>query len=311
MKKPKKILLISLIVILVLWFGSNFGLYLVTKHIVVGEDRLALFNKVPETIEIKYKESDGQKIYFGNIELRIAQRGFDSAKVYPSVYIDEQDVEKYSIYLILMFKYANERKTITIDLNNTDLKLVDSYIEFSNYTINDFSLWNTLHNYNSFYKLAAKAIILPSNNDLETYPLTIVNTKYLKAFWTINSRKKTSSTNIEFSKRGKSYTIFLFGSDQQVITDDMKNILSSIKPIEDNKTITQELLSRYKEEESIFKKQLSLISLISIEGPTIENLTKLKKLLIQKGAREENIEDIQEQIKILKTSTTSIPQQNQ
>jgi len=198
MKKSNKILLIIFILILVLWFGSNLGLYLFTKYFVVGKESIELINKVPETIDISYKETDGQKIYFGDIEFTLAPRGYDSVEIYPSVYIDQQEVEKYSIYLILLFKYANERKTITIDLNNTDLKLADDYIDFSNYSIDDFSLWNTLHNYNSFYKLAAKWIMLPSNADSEKYPLSIVNTQYFKGFWKINSGKNTILSSFDF-----------------------------------------------------------------------------------------------------------------
>ena len=281
------------------------GLYLLTKYIVVGEERLELFNKVPETIEIIYKETDGEKIYLGDLEFTLAPRGYDSVEIYPSVYIDQQEVEKYSIYLILMFKYANVRKTITIDLNNTDLKLADDYIEFSNYSIDDFSLWNTLHNYNSFYKLTAKWIMLPSNADLEKHPLSIVNTQYFKGFWKINSGKNTILSSFDFSTKGKSYTIMLVDSDE-VVSTEMNNIISSIKPIEDSQNVIEILSSNYKKGVSIFEKQLALISLISIEGPTIENLTELKKLLIQKGARVENIDELQKQIDILSSNANAI-----
>ncbi len=305
MKIPHKVLLISLIVILVLWFGSNLGLYLFTKYFVVGKESIELINKVPETIDISYKETAGQKIYFGDIEFTLAPRGYDSVEIYPSVYIDQQEVEKYSIYLILMFKYANVRKTITIDLNNTDLKLADDYIELSNYSIDDFSLWNTLHNYNSFYKLAAKWIMLPSNADLEKYPLSIVNTQYFKGFWKINSGKNTILSSFDFSTKGKSYTIMLVDSDE-VVSTEMNNIISSIKPIEDSQNVIEILSSNYKKGVSIFEKQLALISLISIEGPTIDNLSELKKLLIQKGARTENIEDIEKQIDILSINANAV-----
>lgn len=305
MKKSNKILLIIFILILVLWFGSNLGLYLFTKYFVVGKESIELINKVPETIDISYKETDGQKIYFGDIEFTLAPRGYDSVEIYPSVYIDQQEVEKYSIYLILMFKYANERKTITIDLNNTDLKLADDYIEFSNYSIDDFSLWNTLHNYNSFYKLAAKWIMLPSNADLEKYPLSIVNTQYFKGFWKINSGNNTILSSFDFSTKGKSYTIMLVDSDE-VVSTEMNNIISSIKPIEDSQNVIEILSSNYKKWVSIFGKQLALISLISIEGPTIDNLLELKKLMIQEGARVENIDDLQKQIELLKNNVNAV-----
>lgn len=305
MKKSNKILLIIFILILVLWFGSNLGLYLFTKYFVVGKESIELINKVPETIDISYKETDGQKIYFGDIEFTLAPRGYDSVEIYPSVYIDQQEVEKYSIYLILMFKYANERKTITIDLNNTDLKLADDYIEFSNYSIDDFSLWNTLHNYNSFYKLAAKWIMLPSNADLERYPLSIVNTQYFKGFWKINSGNNTILSSFDFSTKGKSYTIMLVDSDE-VVSTEMNNIISSIKPIEDSQNVIEILSSNYKKGVSIFGKQLALISLISIEGPTIDNLLELKKLMIQEGARVENIDDLQKQIELLKNNVNAV-----
>lgn len=305
MKKSNKILLIIFIIILVLWFGSNLGLYLFTKYFVVGKESIELINKVPETIDISYKETDGQKIYFGDIEFTLAPRDYDSVEIYPSVYIDQQEVEKYSIYLILMFKYANERKTITIYLNNTDLKLADDYIEFSNYSIDDFSLWNTLHNYNSFYKIAAKWIMLHSNADLEKYPLSIVNTQYFKGFWKINSGKYTILSSFDFSTKGKSYTIMLVDSDE-VVSTEMNNIISSIKPIEDNQNVIEILSSNYKKGVSIFEKQLALISLISIEGPTIENLTELKKLMIQEGARVDNIDNLQKQIEILKNNVNAV-----
>lgn len=305
MKKSNKILLIIFILILVLWFGSNLGLYLFTKYFVVGKESIELINKVPETIDISYKETDGQKIYFGDIEFTLAPRGYDSVEIYPSVYIDQQEVKKYSIYLILLFKYANERKTITIDLNNTDLKLADDYIEFSNYSIDDFSLWNTLHNYNSFYKIAAKWIMLHSNADLEKYPLSIVNTQYFKGFWKINSGENTILSSFDFSTKGKSYTIMLVDSDE-VVSTEMNNIISSIKPIEDSQNVIEILSSNYKKGVSIFEKQLALISLISIEGPTIENLTELKKLMIQEGARVENIDDLQKQIELLKNNVNAV-----
>ncbi len=305
MKKSNKILLIIFILILVLWFGSNLGLYLFTNYFVVGKESIELINKVPETINISYKQTDGQKIYFGDIEFTLAPRGYDSVEIYPSVYIDQQEVEKYSIYLILMFKYANERKTITIYLNNTDLKLADDYIEFSNYSIDDFSLWNTLHNYNSFYKIAAKWIMLPSNADLEKYPLSIVNTQYFKGFWKINSGKNTILSSFDFSTKGKSYTIMLVDSDE-VVSTEMNNIISSIKPIEDSQNVIEILSSNYKKGVSIFEKQLALISLISIEGPTIENLTELKKLMIQEGARVDNIDNLQKQIEILKNNVNAV-----
>ena len=97
MKKSNKILLIIFILILVLWFGSNLGLYLFTNYFVVGKESIELINKVPQTINISYKQTDGQKIYFGDIEFTLAPRGYDSVEIYPSVYIDQQEVEKYSI----------------------------------------------------------------------------------------------------------------------------------------------------------------------------------------------------------------------
>ncbi len=152
---------------------------------------------------------------------------------------------------------------------------------------------------------------MSNNTDLDQYPLSIVRTKYLKGFWTINSGKKASSTSFELSKNGKSYSFFLFGRDEEVISDDMKNIISSIKPIEDREKILKELSSIYIKQVSIFEKELALISLISIKGPTIENLSELKKLMIKKGEREKYIEDIQEQIDILKSSTNAIINQQQ
>ena len=86
----------------------------------------------------------------------------------------------------------------------------------------------------------------------------------------------------------------------------MKNIISSIKPFENKEEVTSELKSKYKNETAIFEKELALISLITIEGPTVEYLSDLKELLIEKSAREENIGDIQEQIDILKSKLDKV-----
>jgi hypothetical protein len=97
----------------------------------------------------------------------------------------------------------------------------------------------------------------------------------------------------------------LVDSDE-VVSTEMNNIISSIKPIEDSQNVIEILSSNYKKGVSIFEKQLALISLISIEGPTIDNLSELKKLLIQKGARTENIEDIEKQIDILSINANAV-----
>lgn len=97
----------------------------------------------------------------------------------------------------------------------------------------------------------------------------------------------------------------LVDSDE-VVSTEMNNIISSIKPIEDSQNVIEILSSNYKKGVSIFGKQLALISLISIEGPTIDNLLELKKLMIQEGARVENIDDLQKQIELLKNNVNAV-----
>ena len=147
--------------------------------------------------------------------------------------------------------------------------------------------------------------MLPSNADLEKYPLSIVNTQYFKGFWKINSGNNTILSSFDFSTKGKSYTIMLVDSDE-VVSTEMNNIISSIKPIEDSQNVIEILSSNHKKGVSIFGKQLALISLISIEGPTIDNLLELKKLMIQEGARVDNIDNLQKQIEILKNNVNAV-----
>ena len=306
MKKSNKILLIIFILILVLWFGSNLGLYLFTKYFVVGKESIELINKVPETINISYKETDGQKIPFGDLEFILPLKDYSTIKMFPGVYIVKQEVEKHLISFSLIYEYEKKKNTVMFFSKKPDSKLADSMIEHSNYTMNDFNFWNPIHNYNSFNKLASKWIMLPSNSDLQKYPLSIVNTQYFKGFLSNSIGKTWYRSSFDFSYNEKSYIFMLFGNNEQVITDDMQKIISSINPIEDVENITQELLYNYKNEKSIFEKQLALISLISIEGPTIENLTELKKLMIQEGARVDNIDNLQKQIEILKNNVNAV-----
>jgi len=160
MKKSNKILLIIFIFILVLWFGSNLGLYLFTKYFVVGEESLELINKVPETIEIDYKEFEGKKIYLGDLEFTLPFNNYESVILSPNIDINQQEVDKYTIFLTLIYKHADRRSTILIHLWKPDLKFADSYIELSNFTFKDFSIWNTVSNYNLFPQHSREVFII-------------------------------------------------------------------------------------------------------------------------------------------------------
>ncbi len=312
MKKPKKILLISLIAMLVLWFGGNLGLYLFAKHFLIGEDRLELFNKVPETIEIKYKGTGRQTIYFGDVEFSLPLNDYSTLEIFPDVYIDNNSGNEYIVSMILSYKFYDNSKTLIIHMWNPDQKLAEGYIKSSHYTFDHFSLWNIPQNIQSIKLIILKWITLPSNSNVKRYPLSIVNTEYFKGFLKTSSENKTILSSFDFSIRDKSYSIMLPGNNRTLVIDTMKDIISSIKPIEDIEKVAGELTSNYKNEAVMFEKELALISLISIEGPNLDNLSELKKLLIQKGEREKYIEDVQEQIDILKgkLEPVSTPPQN-
>jgi len=281
------------------------GLYLFTKHFLIGEERLELFNKTPEIIDISYKEVEGRKIQFGDFELILPFKDFTSIEISPDAYIYENQDEDYFVTLTLYYKYGDDRKTFMIHLWKPDQKWAERYIKSSNYTFDKFNSLNTLQNINSLDLLVSKWMFLPSDNDIRKQP-KIVNNQSLKGFWSTSFDNKWNFSSFDFSNNRKSYSMMLVDSDDQDVLDYMQNIISSIKPIEDNNKVIQELSSKYKEQESIFEKELALISLISIEGPTIENLTELKKLLIQKGARVENIDELQKQIDILSSNANAI-----
>jgi hypothetical protein len=280
------------------------GLYLFTKHFLIGEERLELFNKTPEIIDISYKEVEGRKIQFGDFELILPFKDFTSIEISPDAYIYENQDEDYFVTLTLYYKYGDDRKTFMIHLWKPDQKWAERYIKSSNYTFDKFNSLNTLQNINSLDLLVSKWMFLPSDNDIRKQP-KIVNNQSLKGFWSTSFDNKWNFSSFDFSTKGKSYTIMLVDSDE-VVSTEMNNIISSIKPIEDSQNVIEILSSNYKKGVSIFEKQLALISLISIEGPTIDNLSELKKLLIQKGARTENIEDIEKQIDILSINANAV-----
>jgi len=226
MKKSNKILLIIFILILVLWFGSNLGLYLFTKYFVVGKESIELINKVPDTIEITYKDFDGQKIYFGDIKFTLPIEHHKSIKVTQLINIDRKNINKYSLTLLMFISYENKRKSITISNGVFDSNYLDRRIELSNSTLLNYSTWNIIENIGLYKKLVLKSIVLINKLNSENYQTYIVSGQSYKGFWR-SFQLSSDLSRFIVNVKDSSYSLDLIYQNAE-FSDDMKNIISSI-----------------------------------------------------------------------------------
>jgi hypothetical protein len=163
----------------------------------------------------------------------------------------------------------------------------------------DFSWWNLLYNIKLSYHLKTKAILAISDShvyDLET-PfiegiLTETWAKDIKDKWLImmTFELKNKYKNIPYSISFAGY-----GEDK---FNKAKVLLSTIRPIEDIEEGYKEIEDIYKKKErSQYPEEVLLLSMMSINGVTRENLEELVEIMERKNYSQYTIDDIKKQLK--------------
>ena len=322
-----RIIFISIFIFLVVvWFGGNLGLYLYLKHKIITPERVGAINQIPQTLILKESNLDSDSICFSNLKFKFPFYKDDISLVRHLIFVNPK-YNYQSIWIGTLLGKDSEIKYITLDCSNTpklELKERDesltewfwsllpgdyegkSLTEATrialNTTFSDYSLWNLSDNLKMVIPFALKSMMY-FNHDLIYYD---IRTPRIAGFLfelkrTLNGQKRVTYS-FTVSEKENNYSIFYSDSDDE---DDgaiefMKNIIASIEFI-DKDECYKKMEAEYKDKEnSNYPEELLLLSLISIKGPTVENLTELKKLMEEKNYSKDDIDRLDEQIKILK-----------
>lgn len=146
--------------------------------------------------------------------------------------------------------------------------------------------------------MVLKAIAVPAFEDSKVYE---AETPYLKGFLRKGRSRKNGSvaTHFEFEAKGKSYTLLVLTTDENDATKVM-NMISTIQPVVDIQKGYEEINAQYgHRDKTRYPDELLLLSLISLKGPTVENLNELLRLEESGQDNEFSIDSIKQEITFL------------
>jgi len=325
-RKLKIIFTIIVIFLVVLWFGGNLGLYLYLKHKIITPERVEAINQLPQTLILKESNLDSDSICFSDIKLKFPFYKDDISRITPLIY-SKPDINYQSISIGTAVKKDDPTGVIHLSYHNTpevDLKEEDKsipqwfwsllpgdYKEKSlteatrialNTTFSDYSFWNLNNNLKMVIPLILKLLMYSPNNSIHFDIKTPHIDGILQEVKRTLKGKKRAFYSFNFYDKEDNYSIIYSDSDDEDdgAMDLVKNIIASIEFI-DKEECYEEMEAEYRNKaESKYPEELLLLSMISIKGPTVENLTELKQLLEEKSYKKDDIDRIDEQIKILK-----------
>jgi hypothetical protein len=306
-------------IIFVLWFGANMGLYLVVKT-AVPPALEAVADYIPVKLKIPESEIEADSLYFGNFKSKFPFYKEDIREVSP--FLMEHRLRIVDIFL-------NNEKGM-IDLNeipdnmpevNPSIrgKIENWLVGEQNYRsyfrtmgllhyakLKDYSWWNLRSNLRLAVNLVLKAIAIPAFGDSKVYE---VETPYLKGYLRKGQSKKNNTIIIhfEFEGKGKSYTVLALTTDKNVASKVM-TLISTIQPVAEIDKSYAEIEALYKHKDKLrYPEELLLLSLISIKGPTIDNMNDLLKIEESKKKNQYAIDSIRGEIDFLRRAKTHSP----
>ncbi len=304
--------LISILVML--WFSANIGLYLVVK-ITYPPALEALADYVPEELNLPEVEFEADSLYFGDFRLRFPFYREDIRSVSPLFM--EHRPENIGIFLSNakgMINVAeipdNVPKVNPFFISRIENWLVDER-EFGSYfktmgqlhyaRLKDYSWWNIRSNVRLAVKLVLKAISIPAFGDSKVYE---VETPHLKGYLRKGQYVKNKSKMIlfEFAVKGKSYSVMTVTTDDNAASRVM-DMISTIQPSTDIDRDYAEMETQYKHKDKTrYPEELLLLSLISLKGLTIDNMSALLKIEESKKKNQFAIDNIKGELDFLRHS---------
>lgn len=322
----KKVSIIIGIILIVLWFGGNLGMYLYCKYFLSPRSGVNL-NSVPEKLKVKEADIDAETLYLMGFKLKFPFYKDDIKSVYPSflghefwnvaIFLKNKTMIVFSEHFEITEEIKKELADRVKDVEEIKESLTDKIFNIFEKTLpsdctlfeciraaeyarlKDFSWWNLLHNMRLTVLLTLKSLP-PPEFKRKSYDL---ETPHLKGILrNIEMSNKAKVTVIDWDWDNKSYSFEIVAASDGKISTKAENIISTIQKESDIEKSYKAMESLYKNKEKTkYPKELVLLSIISLKGATPETLKELLNTMKNKDYQLDNyiIEGIKREIEYI------------
>lgn len=299
-KTLKKIFISIAIILVVLWFGGNLGLHLFFKSMLKPDIEKAI-DYIPEKLKLAKADIKTEPIHLMGLKLKFPFHK-EKIKYINPLFLNHQ-IGSIGIHL------KDKGSAILFGASPIDQRLPNFFEEMRYSRLKDFSWWNIPKNIRLIQLLTLKAISIPAFDDFKIYDL---ETPYLKGFLTegITKNEKKSIFSFDFARKNKQYTITFIGINE-ISSYKVRDILATIEISDNIEESYKEMQNLYKnKQKSKYPEVLLMLSMISLKGSTIDNLSDLIKIMEHKNYESNIINRIKKEREFLQKPIPSSPQPN-
>lgn len=297
-KTLKKIFISISIILVVLWFGGNLGLYFFFKSMLKPNIEKAI-DYIPEKLILAKADIKTEPLHLMGLKLKFPFHK-DEIKYINPLFLNHQ-IGSTGIHM------KDKGSVILFGASPIDQMLPDFFKEMHYSRLKDFSWWNIPKNIKLIQLLTLKAIAIPAFDDFKVYDL---ETPYLKGFLTegITKNEKKSIFSFDFARKNKQYTITFIGIDETK-SYKVRDIFTTIEISDDIEESYKEMENLYKnKQKSKYPEELFILSMISLKGPSIDNLNNLLKAMEHKNYESAIIDRIKKEREFLQKPIPFSPQ---
>lgn len=299
--------------IIVLWFVANLAIYAFIRTAIPPAFEPKI-DYVPEKLKLSDSVTEFDSIYLRDFKLKFPFYKEDIKTAYP-FFLEHRlrnitiilGNKKGAIFVDEIPDSLPEAKTsITGEIKNwlLDETTYESYFKTMRQvhyaSLKDYSWWDLRYNLRLALKLTLKLISIPTFDNLKVYE---VETPHLIGYLTKGRSKNNHvSIDFEFPGKGTTYSLHAITADDGVANKIMA-ILGSIQPASGINEGYRIMVAQYNNKHTTrYSPDLLLLSLISLQGPTLNNLKEL--LQIEKNINDNQyaIDNITEEINFLSSS---------
>lgn len=287
MKKAAKFIGIILIV---LWFGGNLGLYVYLKRTFSPEIEETSYYTT-EKLKLHESPTDSESLDFYGYTVKFPFYSRNIIRIIPVFERREDSDEHFLISMnreyISIWKLAPVMKVDKplwkkIIFQNLSRFEIIKIMYFSN--ISNYSWWNLFHNVKLLNGLGLVKRMNLKVTVHKPYRAYDIETPFLTGF--LQEKSTTGEQwklNFTFELEGETYSITYSGLGEKRLSK-FKDIISTIQPIRDVNDSYRAMEGLYKAKgKTRYPEELILMSMISLKGSTTENLKELLRVMVGKN----------------------------
>lgn len=334
-KRLKKIAVIISIVLVVLWFLSNLGIYLFFKTTFDAAHKKGIdYNSVPEKLRLASEDNAVELLPLMGVSLQLPIDKDEIGKITPMFSDNRLDritirvTNKDKLPLIFMSYFSDDLRSgagslvekakaffsvlryiftdsVLASINYASLVKYDSFTDLEHTSLyarlEDLSWWNLIHNLRLSLLLRTKSMIHDDYGSISgSYRIYDLETPYMKGLLVeVQNKPRGSLIDFVFALDGQKHSLTFF-SVRDSFKDEVRKTVASVQPVRDVQKIYQEMEKAYRNKESSrYPEELLLMSMISLKTPTVSDLKELLAVMERKQYAGFPIEHLKETIRDL------------